>query len=106
MGRTMTPQPTWLVRLVEIYSNETGALVARYELPTVDLAELQRLWGQRADEPMLELFEVTEAQRPFLESLLGRPLELSKDAYFLGTRCSDPDAMRRDGGFMGKLAPP
>jgi hypothetical protein len=102
----MTSQPTWLVRLVEVYSNETEALVASYELPAVDLAELQRLWGQPADEPMLNMFEVTEAQRPFLEGLLGRPLDLRKDAHFLGTRCSDPHAMRRDGGFMGKFAPP
>jgi hypothetical protein len=102
----MNLQPPWLVRLVAAYSNETDGLVAEHELPTVDLADLQRLWDQPADEPMLDLFEVTEVQRRFVEAALGHALDLARNSYFLEARCSDPEAMRRAGGFMGRYAPP
>jgi hypothetical protein len=102
----MNTDPTWLVRLIEVYSIETEEFVREHQLPRVELVELQRLWGQPEDDPMFEMFEVTDAQRPFVEAALGSALDLDAHSYFLSTRCSDPDAMYRDGGFMGMFAPP
>lgn len=101
----MIKQPTWLLRIIEIYSNKTKGLVDEHPLPTIDLETLQRLWNRPSSDPMIEMFEVTEAQREFLESI-DLALEFCNFSYFLAARKTDLDAQQRDGGFMGFFAPP
>lgn len=102
----MSEQPTWFERTLEVYSEEDESLVDEHVLPAVDLALLQRSCGQPADEPMFDMFEVTEAQRAFVESLTGLKLDFRKYSYFLAAHATDPRAMEDQGGFMGRFAPP
>jgi len=54
------------------------------ELPLrITLADLQALFGRPEDDPMYDAYAVTEAQRPSLEKLLGRSLDLSRFEYFV-----------------------
>jgi hypothetical protein len=54
---------------------------------------------------MLEMFEATEAQCEFLESV-GLVPKFREFSYFLAAHTTDWDAMNRDGGFLGSFAPP
>jgi hypothetical protein len=54
------------------------------ELPLrAALADLQHLFGRPEDDPMYDAYRVTESQRPTLEKLLGRTLDLSRYEYFV-----------------------
>ena len=54
------------------------------ELPLpLALADLQALFGRPKDDPMYDAYPVTEAQRPSLEKLLGRTLDISRFEYFV-----------------------
>ncbi|HYM16394.1 MAG TPA: hypothetical protein VEZ14_12625, partial [Dehalococcoidia bacterium] len=59
-------------------------LVRGYELRGVRLAQLQRLFGPNSDDPQMVLcYPVTEKQRPFVERLIGEPLNLQRYDYFV-----------------------
>lgn len=102
----MSDQPHWLARTIEVYSAEDESLVDEHLLPDVDLASLQHHWRRPVDDPMLEAFEVTEDQRPFVESLTGLKLNFRNNSYFLAAHTTDSHATRVDGGFMGRFPPP
>lgn len=99
-------EPDWLVRVVEVYSNESEELVARHRLPPVPLAELQRRWGQPPTEPLVAMFPVSPNQAPFLAELLGIAFDTTRFSYFLTAVTTDLAASRRSGGFMGAYPPP
>jgi hypothetical protein len=101
----MNHQPSWLLRSIEVYSNETEAMIEGYLLPSAKLRSLQRLWGRPANDPMVEMFEVTEKQRSVLESI-GITPDFRQFTYYLAAHTTDWDAMKRDGGFMGYFPPP
>ena len=102
----MSDQPHWLARTIEVYSVEDGTLVDEHVLPPVELALLQQSWQRPADDPMLDLFEVTEDQRAIVESLAGLKLHFGHHSYFLAAHTTDARAMREEGGFMGAFAAP
>jgi hypothetical protein len=102
----MGDQPHWLARTIEVYSVKSEQFVIEHRLPVVGIASLQQLWGRPSSDPMFDMFEVTEAQRPFLESLLELRFDFRSHSYFLSAHTTDWNAMRRDGGFMGMFAAP
>lgn len=99
-------EPTWLVRVVDCYSNKTDDLVAEHRLPPIDLSELQRLWNVAADEPMLDCWPIQRKHARFLRGLLGIEFDLKNYSYFLSSFTTDFEASKREGGFMGRFPPP
>ena len=102
----MVSEPSWLVRLVERYSIATDELVDETVLPPLDLAAIQSLWGLPPDESMVDCFAIGPEQAPYLADLTGIRFDFAKYSYFLSARSTDLEAQRREGGYMGRFAPP
>ena len=99
-------EPSWLVRVVEYFSNETDELGGEFALPQVELSELQRLWGAPPDEPMVECFSIEEEQAPFFREVAGIEFDFPRYSYFLAAYTTDWEATKREGGYMGLYPPP
>lgn len=99
-------EPSWLVRVVEYFSNETEELVGEFALPQVELSELQQLWDAPPDELMVECFSIEEAQAPFFRELAGIEFDFARYSYFLAAYTTDWEAAKREGGYMGLFPPP
>ncbi len=99
-------EPSWLVRVIEYFSNETDELIGELNLPQVELSELQRLWGAPPDEPMVECFSIEEEQAPFFREFAGIEFDFARYSYFLSAYTTDWEAMKREGGYMGLFPPP
>ena len=99
-------EPSWLVRVVEYFSNETDELVGEFALPQVELSELQRIWNAPPNEPMVEGFSIEEEQAPFFRELAGIEFDFAQYSYFLAAYTTDLEATKREGGYMGLFPPP
>jgi hypothetical protein len=99
-------EPSWLVRVVEYFSNETDELVGEFALPQVELSELQRLWGAPSDEPLVECFSIEEEQAPFFREVTGIEFDFPQYSYFLAAYTTDWEATKREGGYLGLYPPP
>ena len=99
-------EPSWLVRVVEYFSNETDELIGEFALPQVELSELQRLWDAPPDEPLVECFSIEGEQAPFFRALAGIDFDFARYSYFLTAYTTDWGAMKREGGYMGLCPPP
>lgn len=99
-------EPSWLVRVVEYFSNETDELIGEFALPHVELAELQRIWNAPSEEPMVECFSISEEQAQFFRELLGIDFDFAKYSYFLAAYTTDWEITKREGGYMGLFPPP
>jgi hypothetical protein len=99
-------EPSWLVRVVEYFSNETNELMGQFALPQVELSELQRLWNAPPDEPMVECFTIGVEQAPFFRALAGIDFDFARYSYFLAAYTADWEAMKREGGYLGLFLPP
>lgn len=97
----MSPEPSWLLRVIESFSNETDFLVGETILPPVELSEIQALWGQPIDEPMVDEFEIGPEHLPFLSTLTDMPFDFSTHSYFLSARTTDWEATKAAGGYLG-----
>jgi hypothetical protein len=104
-NRGMT-DPIWLERVIEWYENESDARAGEVLLEAVALRELQLHWQTPETEPMIEMYEVTEQQRLFVEHQVGFPLNFSRYTYYLTAYTNDLEAQASAGGFMGLYAPP
>ena len=70
--------------VTQFRKNGDEHLVRSYELRGARLAQLQRLFGPTSDDPRMVLcYPVTEKQRPFVERLIGVPLDLQRYDYFV-----------------------
>src|SRR3569833_3453757 len=102
MGEPMDryTEPPWMERVVEWFERPPGeAWVGEARLEGASLPDLQRLWQQLSDEPMLECFEVTEAQREAVERCSGIEIVLQRFIYYIPAYTTDWDAMLLDGGY-------
>ena len=99
-------KPSWLVRVVEYFSNETDELVGEVALPQVELSELRRLWDAPPGEPMVECFSIEEEQAPFFRELAGIEFDFARYSYYLAAYTTDWEATKREGGYMGLFPPP
>jgi hypothetical protein len=99
-------EPSWLVRVVEYFSNETDELVGEIPLPQCELAELQRIWNAPCDEPMVECFSIEEDQALFFREFAGVDFDFTRYSYYLAAYTTDWEATRREGGYMGLFPPP
>ena len=99
-------EPSWLVRVVEYYSNQTDEMVGQFALPQVELAELQRLWDAPPNEPMVDCFSITEDQALFFREVASIEFDFARYSYFLAAYTTDWEATERDGGYMGLFPPP
>ncbi|MDE3096908.1 MAG: hypothetical protein KGK07_13045 [Chloroflexota bacterium] len=67
-----------------------------YELRGARVAQLQRLFEPTSDDPRMVLcYPVTEKQRPFVERLIGVPLDLQRYDYFVEAYTDVARASRR-----------
>ncbi|MEJ7577308.1 MAG: hypothetical protein WKF74_09930 [Pyrinomonadaceae bacterium] len=99
-------EPSWLVRVIEYFSNETDELLGEFALPQVEIAELQRIWNAPPDEPMVECFSIEEEQAQFFRELAGVEFDFARYSYFLAAYTTDWEAPKREGGYMGLFPPP
>jgi hypothetical protein len=99
-------EPSWLVRVVEYFSNETDELVGEFVLPQVELSKLKRVWNAPVDEPMVECFSIEEEQAQFFRELAGIEFDFARYSYFLAAYTTDLEASKREGGYMGLFPPP
>lgn len=102
----MTPQPEWLVRIVECFSTETDALLDEVILPPIELSSLQEVWGRPTTDPMVECYEIGHEQAAFLSRVVGLEFDLARFSYFLSAYTTDWEATKQAGGFMGLYPPP
>lgn len=100
------PEPSWLVRVIEYFSNETDELLGEIALPPVELAELQQLWGTSPNDPMVECFSIDKEQAPFFRDLAGVEFDFARYSYFMAAYTTDWEATEREGGYMGLFPPP
>lgn len=98
--------PEWLDRVVEWYSRKTDELEGECVLDGVVLARLQELWGMPSDNPMIDAFEVTPDHVDYLKQFADVNFDFEQFDYFVTAYCTDYEAMRRDGGFMGYFPAP
>ncbi|PZD73999.1 hypothetical protein C1752_01578 [Acaryochloris thomasi RCC1774] len=99
-------EPDWLARCIEYFSNETDELVGEFNLPQVELRDLQKLWNLPLDEPIVGGFEITEAQAQFFRDLASIDFDFTKYSFILDAYTTDWEATRRAGGYMGLFPPP
>jgi hypothetical protein len=99
-------EPSWLVRVVEYFSNETDKLAGEVALPKVELSELQVLWNAPPDDPMVECFSIGEGRAQFFRDLVGIEFDFVSYSYFMAAYTTDLEAARREGGYMGLFPPP
>jgi len=99
-------EPSWLVRVIEYFSNENDELVGEFALPQIELADLQRVWRAPSDAPMVECFSIGEEQAPFFRESAGIEFDFARYSYFLAAFTTDWEATKREGGFMGLFPPP
>ena len=102
----MVSEPRWHVRLVERYSIATDELLDETVLPPLGLSAIQSLWGQPPDEPMIDCFAIGPEQAPYLADLASIRFDFANYSYFLYARSTDLEAQRREGGYLGRFAPP
>lgn len=98
-------EPAWLIRVIECFSNNTDELVCEFDLPNVELTELQRIWKMPADDPIVTCFSINEEQAQFFQQLIDIEFDFVRYSYFLAAYTVDWDATKREGGYM-KLFPP
>ena len=98
--------PQWVQRNVSMFSNEDKSLVNEFILEEVELSELQELWNQPKTEPMFACFQVEPKHQKYIEGLINIKLDFNKYSYFVEASCTDWEAMKSDGGFLGEYAPP
>jgi hypothetical protein len=99
-------EPSWLIRCIEYFLNETDELVGEFALPQVELAELQKLWNLLPNEPMFECFSIQAEQAQFFRELASIEFDFAQYSYFLATYTTDWEASKRAGGYMGLFPPP
>ncbi len=99
-------EPSWLVRIIKYFSNETEELAGEFVLPQIDLAEIQRLWNQPSSEPMIDNFSIEEGQADYFRSVCHIQFDFDQYSYFLTAYTSDWDTTKREGGYMGLYPPP
>jgi hypothetical protein len=102
----MMGDPSWLVRVIQCYSKETEELIDIYEMKPVKLEDLQELWIQPKNEPMVAVFDINEKQAVFLKKYVDMEFDFNKYDYQISTYTSDWDATQKDGGYMGEFPPP
>jgi hypothetical protein len=99
-------EPSWLVRVVERYSNETDELTGEYILPEVGLSELQQVWNAAPTDPMVESFSIDPKQAQFLRGLAEIDFDFEQYSYFMSAYTTDWTATKQAGGYMGLFPPP
>jgi len=99
-------EPSWLVRIVECFSNETDEFVCEFALPPIALSQLQEKWNQPTNEPMVGSFLVEEEQAKFLSELAEIEFDFIRYSYFLSAYTTDWEAAQLEGGYMGLFPPP
>ena len=99
-------EPAWLVRIIEYFSNTTDELVGEFDLPNVELTELQRMWNMPADDPMVACFSINEEQVQFFQQLIDIEFDSLQYSYFLAAYTVDWEATKREGGYMSLFPPP
>jgi hypothetical protein len=99
-------EPSWLVRTIKYFSNETEELVGEFTLPEVDLAAIQILWNQQPTEPMVDMFSIDESQSQYFRQIANIQFDFSHYSYFLTAHTADWDATKREGGYIGLYPPP
>jgi hypothetical protein len=99
-------EPSWLLRVIECFRNETQEPVSESVLPPVPLPELQQKWGLPPDAPLVECLYIGEQQAGFFRDLVGITFDFSRYSYFLTAYTTDLEATKREGGFMGLFPPP
>jgi hypothetical protein len=99
-------EPSWLVRVIEYFSNETDELIGEFALPQVELSEIQRLWSAPPDEPMVECYAIEKEQASFFRELAGIEFDFVRYSYFLAAYTTDWETTKREGGYMGLFPPP
>jgi hypothetical protein len=99
-------EPSWLVRAIKYFSNETEEWVDEITLPEVHLAMIQKLWNQPPTEPMVENFPIEEMHAQYFRQIANIQFDFKRYSYFLAAYTSDWDATKREGGYMGLYPPP
>ena len=99
-------EPSWLVRVVERFSNETDELTGEFILPEVGLSRLQRVWDAAPTDPMVESFSIEAKQAQFLRSLVEIDFDFEHYSYFMSAYTTDWNATKQAGGYMGLFPPP
>jgi hypothetical protein len=98
--------PIWLERVLEWYDNDTHAFVGEIQLNAVSLLTLQDHWDVPRNNPMVDMFRVTEKQRSFMEQQAHFQLDFLHFKYYLAATSTDLAAQEAAGGCMGLYAPP
>jgi hypothetical protein len=76
--------PDDLVRSLTYFDKLTEEYIGSIELPKIELSELQRLWNQPDDEPMVYSYPIAKIEQiEFFERILERQLETEKYDYFM-----------------------
>ncbi|MDQ2687745.1 MAG: cloacin immunity family protein [Armatimonadota bacterium] len=69
--------------VLSAYRKQEDYPVDERPLPHVDTAILQKLFGQPLDNPMYDVYPVSEEQAKRLQPYAGHPLDLRKYDYFV-----------------------
>lgn len=79
----VTPAPPNIKWFLSTYRKQEEDPLDEIPLPNVDTATLQSLFGQPQDNPMYDVYPVSEEQAKRLQFYVGHPLDLRKYDYFV-----------------------
>jgi len=99
-------EPDWLVRAVEEFDKNTGKLVGVHRLHPIELSQIQKIWSQKADEPMVDSFDVSPKQAEALREYTDVEFDFFRYDYQITAYTTDFEAARASGGFLGRIPPP
>lgn len=70
-------------RTLRGYEKDGDELVIEIELPPLDIAYLQDLFGMPRDNPMFDAYEVGSKQKAELQKHIQKEIDLDKYEFFL-----------------------
>ena len=77
------PAPPQVRRFLSVYTKEGEYPIAEYPLLIIDVAALQDLFEQPRDNPMYDVYPVSEAQAERLRAHVDQPIDLRAYDYFV-----------------------
>ncbi len=76
--------PEKLPRCLTYFDKITEKYIGKISIPEVELKQIQKLWNEPEDEPMVDCYPLnTKEQMEFFEKIISAKLNLEAYDYFL-----------------------
>lgn len=99
-------EPSWIVRIVEVYDKHSQELVTARELKPIAAGCLQALWGFAPQNPMIDSLNIPPRLAVELNRYTDLEFDFEKYDYQLATYTMDLEAARASGGYLGSIPAP